>query len=698
MNRIFLSLTALLMFACAADEQPTDIDIELDPEQPITVSVSTTTLESRGAMVTEPEDMISLSLFCALTGDAEWDSNIDFDKYSDHRFTLSEEGEWQADNESNKSWGYNTPSDNYTVFAYSPHYSDSDGITANIIGGELSIDYTVPSNSAEQPDLLLAKSRKDFSPQVLGSIPLDFYHALASISFGVVSATDTQITSIEITGVTSSGTLTWSDNAPYWDLKDEETPQTFTIDMVKDYTLDSDNYAQLNSGEGYLMMIPQVLTNGATVTITLDYTDVQELTIPENTTWLAGARYHYNIALDEEEDCDFIYNKNQISNCYIIHPIVGEKTIVQIPIETRINDYWQYHSGKNSLKIESGHDPSDYCITMIWEDFDEDFTTQNCFEYLMLDDDDGLLAVLIEFPADFQEGNFVFAFAQQNKDGSSDDYLWTWHLWFTDYDPDAIAKAFRSQIIENEEMICSLDDGESAVHRYVDDDPCSSTAVWSGAYSNKFIMDRNIGERNSYAEDSGAGTLFYQFGRPTPFAGNGSSRSFTGIKRTSFTFIEAMEVAYHFLYTNDNTAFNWSGEDAAREVESTYIWYDITTDASDYETGKSIFDPSPLGWRIPVKEAWSSFNSTNPNRRMRKIINSYHPYGWRNSINSGSLTQVDEAAYVWSANNYNAYFGSCKCIYDGVTFTASDKNVPEDLFPTEVMFLAAGLSVRAIEE
>ncbi|MFR9564875.1 MAG: fimbrillin family protein [Rikenellaceae bacterium] len=696
MNRISLSLTALLMLACAADEQPTDTSIELDPELPITISVSTTTttLESRGAMVTESKDMVSLSLFCALTGDAEWDSGIEFDKYSDHRFTLSEEGEWQADNESNKSWGYNTPSDNYTVFAYSPHYSDSDGITANIIDGELSINYTVPSNSADQPDLLLAKPRKDFSPQVLGSIPLDFYHALASISFGVVSATDTQITSIEITGVTSSGTLTWSDTAPYWE--PNNTTQTFTIDMVNDYTLDSDNYAQLNSDEGYLMMIPQVLTNGATVTITLDYTDVQELTIPKNTTWLAGARYHYNIALSEEEDCDFIYNNNQISNCYIIHPTVGEKTIVQIPIETRINDYWQNHSGEKCLKLEAGYNIANYDITMLWEDFDEAFTTNNNFEYTMLDDDDGLLAVRFEFPADFQEGNFIFAFAKI-KNGLA--YcLWTWHLWFTDYDPDAIAKAFRSQITENKEMICSLDDGKSAVHRYVDADPCSSTAVWNGAYSNKFIMDRNIGERNSYAENSGAGTLFYQFGRPTPIAGTGSSSGFSGKSQTSTTFIISMIYANCFLFSNNTTKTNWCGETVATEGYKTNIWYDSTTDASDYETKKSIFDPSPLGWRIPVKEAWSSFNASYTSNKKEAIINSYRPYGWRDPTNSCALTQVGGAAYLWSANAYGPNLGYCKCIYDDGTYCPSDVNAPEDLFPTEVQFLSAGLSVRAIEE
>ncbi|MFI3264150.1 MAG: fimbrillin family protein [Rikenellaceae bacterium] len=716
MNRMFLSFAMLLLsFACNRVESLGVAD-DFDPQSPMEISILMTSY-TKGALVLEPKDMGSIGLYCASMGEDDWSSSTEFSKFENQRFNITEDGDCVIDGGETVSWGSESVSDKYTVFAYSPHNRDiEDVILPEIEDGELVINYSVPTSSIDQPDLMFAVPQKNIYPQISGRVSLYFYHALACVSFGVETDVDVQITAISVKDVVSSGSLRWDylDNydfdldpdsdpdsnseiyskngVPQWSLG-ETSNESFSVDIAQ-YTLDDDNSAQVTSEEGYLMMIPQTLPNGAEVTLTLKYSDSDDyvtktLMIPPGSEWEAGSKYHYIIKIeeDEEEDieCGFIFNSSQISNCYIINPTPNEETIIQIPIQTRINDFWLNYSGKNTTKITSATDIETLKVVTVWEDFEEAFD----YKCSLLYDDNGDMAVQFTILSEYQEGNFVFAVQEFRNDLYYT--LWSWHLWFTDYNPDAIAAGNVNKIRYVKDGIYELDGYSGAVHRYKDSDDGKSTAVWSGIYAGKFIMDRNIGERNCYADDYGAGAVYYQFGRKDPFPGscatfaNGDSepykRNFSG-----FGFYESVIYSNDF-FVSESSSYNWCDETAARRYSC--IWFDVDIPLDGYLGEKSIFDPSPLGWMIPLNDTWNGFNVEELNCDDEEddfAKYNYNYYGYRDALNKGALAQEGALGYVWSANPLdaqNAY---------SFHYSATQRSSQTDSYMTY------GFPIRAIQE
>lgn len=679
MIRIFLSFVVLFSLACSDVGSLDRANNNLNPESPLEIFASTMS-PTKGEVVEVADDMGSIGLYCALTGDNDWSSSTQFSKMVDRRFYITNDGDWEIDGES-EPWGYESLSDKYTFFAYSPYCKDTQGVTPSIEDGELTINYIVPNNSIDQPDLMYALPRKDIYAQVMGGVSLTFYHALTCVSFGVVSTTGEKITSIDITGVLSKGSLKWDydSNSPQWSFVDSTT-DSFSVE-VDDYTLDDDNSAQVNTDRGYLMMIPQTLTNGAEVTLTLDSGEEKSLIIPAGSEWKAGAKLNYIINLD---DGDFIFDSDEISNCYIINPTPGIETIVQIPIEDRINDFWKNYSGDNKKKITATTTTDEFIVVRVWDDFDSTFS----FEYTVLDDKDDKMAVYLTIPAEFQEGNFVFAVEKYDDDNSTD-RVWSWHLWFTDYNPDAIAYANQGRIVDGADMEYTRTNYEGAVHRYKDG---KNSTVWSDIYKDKFIMDRNIGERNEYATNYGAGAVYYQFGRKDPFPGYGAKYSGTKTEPSArsssgFSFSTSVELSHDFFISTSSSSDNWSIEEAARQWSC--IWFDENISNTEYTVGKSIFDPSPLGWRVPVSDTWSYFNetgSTQDGSNVTKSVGIYNYYGFRNPNDEANLNQGGDVGYVWSANPTYSDTASCLFISDELVTSPFD------------VIMTYGLPIRAIQE
>ncbi|MFI3267603.1 MAG: fimbrillin family protein [Rikenellaceae bacterium] len=679
MNRINLSIMMFLMMSCSKVESLQDSAYDLNPESPLEISVFTT--QTKGAIVESPQDMGSVGLYCAMTGSDKWSDSTEFTKLDDRRFNISTDGDWVIEG-SPEPWGYESLSDMYTIYAYSPHSGDDRGVSPRIENGELFIEYVVPNSSVDQPDLMFAQPRKDIYPQIADGVSLTFYHALSCISFSVISTIDVKITSIDIEGVIFKGTCQWdyNDDSIKWSLGDAADTTSFSVE-IDDYTLDDNSSAQVNTEQGYLMMIPQELSNGAKVTVTLETGEQRNLMIPAGSEWTIGSKYRYIINLDDDSIISF--NSTQISNCYIINPTIGEETVIQIPIQQRINDFWRNYSSYGSRKITSSSSTDEFYVKMVWEDFDDDFS----FSYELLFDSEEKMAVKLYIPAEYQEGNFVFEV--QDSKGYT---LWSWHLWFTDYNPDAIAAQNIDKIQEDSVMTYTLSGYNGAVHRYNDIDIENVTAknvdsvrVWSNMYKDKFIMDRNIGERNNYAANYGAGSVYYQFGRKDPYPGLGAiyvDGDITPGTRSSsgFSFDASVEFVEDYFVSNSSSSDNWCGETASRNASC--IWFDADIPSLGYTEGKSIFDPSPLGWRVPVICTWNNFNSTTSNI----FTSTYYFYGCYNSTKSGYLDQSQVASYVWSANPIN---------YDsGYNFYYSSSGINNN---NELTF-TYGLPIRAIQE
>ena len=152
----------------------------------------------------------------------------------------------------------------------------------------------------------------------------------------------------------------------------------------------------------------------------------------------------------------------------------------------------------------------------------------------------------------FKEGNAVIA--AKDVEGN---ILWSWHIWMTD-------------VPEGQE--------------YYND---------AGV-----MMDRNLGATSSVPGDVGALGLFYQWGRKDPFLGSASIYGNVEAKSTvtwpSSVKSDSNTSTIEYVISNPMTFIcgNGGNDWTSASMRPDALW---TTS----ETTKSIYDPCPVGWRVP---------------------------------------------------------------------------------------------------
>ena len=261
----------------------------------------------------------------------------------------------------------------------------------------------------------------------------------------------------------------------------------------------------------------------------------------------------------------------------------------------------------------------------------------------------------------FKEGNAVIA----AKDASGN-ILWSWHIWFTD---------------------------QPQGQEY---------------YNNAGVMmDRNLGATSAEPGDVGALGLLYQWGRKDPFLGFSSISSRT-IAKSTITWPSAVSTSssrgtVSYVIANPTTFVYASS--------SPHDWHYSSRDNTLWTTSdkdKSIYDPCPVGWRVPdggSNGVWSTalgssstyydgtYDSTNEGMNFSGKFGSdqtiwYPASGYRYG-NGGSLSGVGNNGFCWSAspNSSNSY-------YSYVLYFNSDGFVN----PSSCDFRAYGQSVRCLQE
>ena len=174
-----------------------------------------------------------------------------------------------------------------------------------------------------------------------------------------------------------------------------------------------------------------------------------------------------------------------------------------------------------------------------------------------------------------KSGNAVVA---AKKDGV---IVWSWHIWVTDFDPDA--------------------------------DPMVYTSSATG--TTYTFMDRNLGASTNEKYSAGAFGLFYQWGRKDPFVGADGVESSVYVKKYDINGNVIREVSElrpvygdnDFTSTNlelaiqNPTIFYWAPSSAWPVVD--WLTDDAQRQDNDLWGGvsgnKTIYDPCPEGWRVP---------------------------------------------------------------------------------------------------
>ena len=275
---------------------------------------------------------------------------------------------------------------------------------------------------------------------------------------------------------------------------------------------------------------------------------------------------------------------------------------------------------------------------------------------------------LIGFILNKESGNALIA-AKNNQE----EILWSWHIWVTDYDPE---------------------------HNSLVTLPNRNQTSWT-------FMDRNLGALTSISGDFRSLGLLYQWGRKDPFTGNISDTEEEG---------KTYDIDGNLLPTAPEKAQQFGTVDLS--VRHPDVFYTISYKTNDWTSpsnddlwggismGKSIYDPCPAGWKIPVcdeKQAnpyefifdGSAIWSDRPAGYFYKEW--WFPCGGTRIYESGNLSYNIGGGYggLWvgtagSANkdqeNFPALYGQYLFLIDGI------------LFHTSKDARSQGMSVRCVRE
>lgn len=190
-----------------------------------------------------------------------------------------------------------------------------------------SIKYKVPSVVELQPDLLVSSL---LNQSETANISLTMKHALACVSFcGTAPEGSTYVKSITLRNVYGEGALALNTSSIVWKVNPKSKGITvFKAGTKGDVALGKDPLPDndyLMKADGYLMMIPQKLTNAAIDVLYWNGTDeagdklvTYILPVDKDSygTWKPGQKYVYKFGSQSEEDITVVYYEKYADGAY----------------------------------------------------------------------------------------------------------------------------------------------------------------------------------------------------------------------------------------------------------------------------------------------------------------------------------------------------------------------------------------------
>lgn len=192
---------------------------------------------------------------------------------------------------------------------------------------------------------------------------------------------------------------------------------------------------------------------------------------------------------------------------------------------------------------------------------------------------------------------------------------------------------------------------------------------------------------------------FYQWGRPNPMLLPSAWSSTTDHTPGSITKVsKASDLSDGIsnpstFYYNSASPYNWFG------TKSYYnLWDAACTDvgASDNDTVKTVYDPCPVGWKVPNGNVFTGFSKSNVvgsfdggwkfKRYSGDTVGVFFPASGYRSNSDGSLLNVGSEGAVWLSSAYDqgyAYYLSFRL---------------GNVVPKNSSRLSRGLSIRPVQD
>ena len=344
----------------------------------------------------------------------------------------------------------------------------------------------------------------------------------------------------------------------------------------------------------------------ASVPYDLSLHSVQGATIARSTanSYVISAPGHYRIPLVYG---NAIENGSTNANAYISHAATGNSNVLynfQDHAGHAIDDPW---IEKTNGGANNGVDGAE----VVWADA-ADLVHSPSIVHV---GGEGFLDFEVT-AADIQSGNAVVAVTKGS--GAAKTVLWSWHLWFAPKDAiDKIPVTNYQGVVYNftketlgwkpTQWSASTYDKPRTVKVKVE-----QTVANNGTKQDAVI---NITQKPGSVKQSA--TTLYQFGRKDAFPG-----------------VDALAANSHFTA---NAGDNMSIENGIQHPDLYYIWggnwysnyvyYNLwsadntTTGYNDNSVVKTVYDPCPVGFKMPASNAFTGFTTTGQNTFMQSELN-----------------------------------------------------------------------------
>ena len=273
--------------------------------------------------------------------------------------------------------------------------------------------------------------------------------------------------------------------------------------------------------------------------------------------------------------------------------------IVNLSIGGTANSYMVYPvKGTYTFDMVQGNSSTSVgnvtSIEVLWETLNttESVSVGDVIESVEIDG----TSVKFTIPEDAKAGNALIG--AKNSAGK---ILWSWHIWVVDMDADASGVVYPS--------------GYMFMDRNL------------GALTDKLYEYDEYGHMGNY--DVRSFGLFYQWGRKDPFVGAGNEYNALAVTTMGDKL---------YIDSGSDTDSKAYAISHPTTVISSSTW---NRDENLWGMYKTIYDPCPVGWRVPSREAWNNFDVNLAN---------YPRAGYTEG--NAQIYEGNAGYFLWSATSY----------------------------------------------
>lgn len=417
------------------------------------------------------------------------------------------------------------------------------------------------------------------------------------------------------------------------------------------------------------------------------------------------------------------------ANCHMINPNFSKTAsgypVYELPIN-RIDECWGPSGQIPDASMRIG-DNEEWTMDVIWQDINArviQFCDKNGNNAGDSYSGKGYTPAYFKiYPGTVTSSHYGNILVGVKKKGSSD-YLWSWHLWITDYNPDVAAPYSSGTYIRESTGANGINGNVQHWYHtrslYWGTSKFLSGAIWnSGLYKNAWIMDRNLGAISSkpWKDTHKSYGLYYQWGSKNPFPhasykykttaatpdknnphkGNNELKglyTITGSATTSFTLdaYNTSQKTYQEVTKKPNIFYGVSGNQLYVDSYGSSrnnIW---SSPVSITNRQKSIFDPCPPGWTVPVYDIMD-FMTISAGRYVGNTPTADEVsgfLGWYTLTSESWKIQADYCTFVVFRESDNSlYYGQKDFALAALVYGTNEGNLYHAHFPVQGVLSAS---------